>query len=278
MEIKTILGLDIGGTSIKSGIVQDKKLISTSEKKTNSKVTDSVIKTIYSIIREASKDKIDAIGIGIPGFINEKTGIIEHINNIPAFCGINLVEIIQKEFNMKVRINNDANCFALGEYHFGAYQKLNNVIGLTLGTGLGGGIIIDKKLYSGLYGGAGEFGCIPYQGQIFEYFCSNNFFKVFYNYDGKTMFNKASDGNRMALNCFYNFGLHLGNLMNQILLSFAPEAIIIGGKIANAFELFMPGIKHNLKNYPVDFIQNKVKISKAIVREPGIVGAASLWL
>ncbi len=277
MQAEIILGLDIGGTSIKYGIIQRQKIIEISERKTDAQDTESIIQTIYSIIHRAIENKIDAIGIGIPGFINEKTGIIEHANNIPAIKGINLVEQIKKEFNINVRINNDANCFALGEYHFGDYKNLSNVIGLTLGTGLGGGIIINNKLYSGLYGGAGEFGCIPYQGQIFEYFCSNNFFKAFYNQNGAEMYKSAIEGSTTAINGFYNFGLHLGNLINHILLAFAPEAIIIGGKISKAFDLFIPGVLENIKNYPVDFIRSKVKISKAVVDEPGILGAASLW-
>lgn len=278
MKHPSILGIDIGGTSIKSGIVRDGKLLHINETKTSPENTGSMLESIFTVIDNALKFKINGIGIGIPGFMNEKTGVIEMINNIPALRGFNLSEKIKGKFNIRVKINNDANCFALGEYHFGNYNTMDNVIGITLGTGVGGGIIMNKKLYSGLCGGAGEFGCIPYQGEIFEYFCSNNFFKIFYNQNAHDLYNKARLGNEIALSGFYNFGLHLGNLINHILYFLAPEAIIIGGKISKAFNFFYPGVVSSLNNYPVDFIRKELKISQAIVEEPGIVGAASLWL
>jgi glucokinase len=277
METKTILGIDIGGTSIKYGIVQGRTLVEVKENKTNAFEVDSILESIYSIIHEALKSKIDAVGIGIPGFINGKTGIIELINNIPSLRGINLTEKIHKEFGLKAKINNDANCFTLGEYHFGSYKNLSNVIGITLGTGLGGGIIIHKKLYSGLHGGAGEFGCIPYLEKNFEYYCSSNFFKVFFDQSSYELYSKALNGDDIAKEGFYIFGMHLGALLNHLMFSFAPEAIIIGGKIAKAFDLFLPGVLTYTENYPVEFIKKEIQISMAEIEESGLVGAASLW-
>lgn len=279
MSSKVIMGIDFGGTTIKSGLLHKGKLVVISETETNSQQgSKAIIESLITSIKKIWIEDVSAIGIGIPGFINTNTNVIELSNNIPSLKGINLCEIIKNEFKVDVRINNDANCFTLGEYHFGYHKKFNNVIGLTLGTGLGGGIIIDKKIYSGLYSSAGEFGCIPYLDKNVEFYCSNNFFKVFYNKNGNELFSEATKGNQDAISAFHKFGLHLGNLINLLIFSFAPEAFIIGGKISNAFSYIYPGIIEKLNSFPVDLLRNKIVISNATVQDPGILGAASLWL
>ena len=97
-------------------------------------------------------------------------------------------EILEACFSVPVYVDNDANCFALGERIFGEGKTVDNFVGLTLGTGLGGGIIQNGKLLADANCGSGEFGMIPYQGQILEYFCSGSYFMNVWGVDGKEMY------------------------------------------------------------------------------------------
>ncbi len=159
---KYAIGVDLGGTSIKFGLVNNEGKI----KKKFSLDThaeegpDAVINQIKKGIDELlkSKQKIVGIGIGTPGSVIQKKGTVENPPNFKGWESIPLGSIIKNEFNKKVFVENDANAAAIGEMIFGAGRKYENFIMVTLGTGVGGGIIIDGKIYRGESGAAGEIG------------------------------------------------------------------------------------------------------------------------
>jgi glucokinase len=111
--------------------------------------------------------------------VDEKEKMVYDVVNIPAWNKISLEAILNKHFKVPVFVNNDANCFALGEFLFGKGRDCGSMAGLTIGTGLGCGLIIDQKLFNGRNGGAGEFGMIPYLAHNFEYYASGQYFQMF---------------------------------------------------------------------------------------------------
>jgi glucokinase len=161
--VKYTIGVDLGGTSVKIGIVSDKGKISRklSLETHSSEGPDAVVEQIKKGITEIlkkSKKKIYGIGIGSPGVVTSKKGIVQNPPNFPGWEKVSLGKLIEKEFNKQVFVENDANAAAIGELIFGVGKKYDSFIMVTLGTGVGGGIIIKNKIYRGEFGAAGEIG------------------------------------------------------------------------------------------------------------------------
>jgi len=145
--MRNSIGIDLGGTNIKTALVTSNgRIIKKYEAKTEAiKGTKTVINNIISSIKKVKSGKIGGIGIGSPGPLNYRTGTVLNPVNLP-FRNIPLRKIIQNKFKINTFLDNDANCFTLAEATFGAGKKYENIVGVTLGTGLGGGIVINKKI------------------------------------------------------------------------------------------------------------------------------------
>ena len=162
---KYAIGVDLGGTNIKIGIVTDKgKIIKQTSIKTEAeggpkKVISNIQKGIEEILVK-NKIKIQGIGIGCPGVVSTKKGIVENAPNLPGWKNIKLGSILKNKFGYKVHLENDANAAAIGELIFGAGKKFKSFVMVTLGTGVGGGIVFNKKIFRGEFGAAGEIGHI----------------------------------------------------------------------------------------------------------------------
>jgi glucokinase len=162
---KYAVGVDLGGTNIKIGIVSDKgKLVKSISIKTEAdcgpkNVIANIIKGVETILAK-NKLKIQGIGIGCPGVVSIKKGIVENAPNLPGWKNVKLGPIIKEKFGYKVHLENDANAAAIGELMFGAGKKFDSFVMVTLGTGVGGGIVFNKKIFRGEFGAAGEIGHI----------------------------------------------------------------------------------------------------------------------
>ena len=162
---KYAVGVDLGGTNIKIGVVSEKgNLVKHISIKTDAdagpkKVIANIIKGV-ELILEKNKYKIQGIGIGCPGVVSIKKGIVENAPNLPGWKNVKLGPIIKEKFGYKVHLENDANGAAIGELIFGAGKKIDSFIMVTLGTGVGGGIVFNKKIFRGEFGAAGEIGHI----------------------------------------------------------------------------------------------------------------------
>ncbi len=152
--------VDIGGTSVKSGLWEDDRLTDIRETDTNaSRGGEYVMQTVLSILRE-QKD-VQAIGISTAGQVNSADGSIVYANeNLPGYTGMKIRERLEKEFHVPVAVQNDVNSAAVGEGYYGAGKGHENFLCLTYGTGVGGAIVTDGKIYSGAGYSAGEFGAI----------------------------------------------------------------------------------------------------------------------
>ncbi len=162
---KYAVGVDLGGTNIKVGIVsRGGKIVKKTSLSTNAdggprEVVSQIRKGINEVLYK-NKLNIHGIGIGAPGTVSTKKGTVENPPNLPGWEKVNLGKIIEKEFQIKVKVENDANAAAIGEMIFGAGVKYDSFVMVTLGTGAGGGIIFNKKLFRGEFGAAGEIGHI----------------------------------------------------------------------------------------------------------------------
>lgn len=272
-----IIGIDLGATNIHIGIVQDSKV--TEEIKIPTLATASreeIIANLISGIEKLRSKDFDGIGIGVPGLVDEEKGIIFDVFNIPAWKEVHLKQHLEAHFKIPVRITNDANVFAMGEKFFGKGGPFKNMVGVTLGSGLGTGIIIDDKLYSGAYSSAGEMGLIPYNGKILEDYCSGKFFQREYGMKGEEVYALAKEGDDSALAIFREFGKHLGNAINIILIVLSPEAIFLGGSISKSFEFYENSLKETLNTFPFKKVLEQLVLEPSQTSNISILGAAAL--
>ncbi|MFA9388859.1 MAG: ROK family protein [Prolixibacteraceae bacterium] len=278
MKKTIIVGVDIGGTSIGAACVIDKKIEKIHSKPTGaSRSADEILETLYEVIENVLLPGTLAIGVGVPGLLNAAKGEILNISNIPAWKNLLLKQKLEERFKIPVHINNDANCFALGEKHFGKGQKYKNIVAITLGTGVGGGIIINDKIHTGLFGGAGELGCWPYKNENFEAYCGSGFFIKKNKITGQELFEKAISGDQQAQKVFDEFGMHLGKMIKNIFYILAPDAVLIGGSISKSFSLFEAGIRNELSDFPFEGMIKNIAIEQSELNDIALLGAAGLY-
>ncbi|MEN8228796.1 MAG: ROK family protein [Bacteroidota bacterium] len=273
------IGVDIGGTSIVAARISDKELIEKNEVPTGStRPFEEIMESLFSAIKPLLTDEVVGIGIGMPGFMDTESGEILAINNIPALQGHSIKKSVEERFNLPAFQNNDANCFALGEAYFGAGKAFNNMVGVTMGTGLGSGIIINRKIYSGIAGGAGEIGCVPMQSGIGDDYCSNALFVNSYSKNGIDLFNEAKAGNQESVKAFDHLARNLGELLRLSMYILAPEAFVIGGAIAKSWEYLEKPLQEEIDKFPFELVRNKVKLLPAQLDNAGLYGAAALCI
>jgi len=276
---KEVLGIDIGGTKIKLGRVKDGNVHQTHQIKVDQKDSEAIsLKKLFQAIEVLMTDSVEAVGIGVPAVVDPESGIVYDVQNIPSWKKVPLKELVQHEFKVPVQINNDANCFALGEKYFGKAKDHANCVALSLGTGLGMGILIDNRLYNGVLCGAGEVGMLPYQGRIMEHFAGSFFFDEKYGESAKILYQKALKQDATALMAFNEYGRHLGEAVKAILYMYAPEAIILGGSISNAYAFFEQSLKGALDSFAYQKQLEHFKIKTSDLVDSPILGAAALCL
>jgi glucokinase len=276
---KLYIGVDIGGTSIVAARFSASELIESAEVPTGSdRPATEIMESLFEAIEKVLTDEVVGIGIGMPGFMNADTGEILQINNIKSFNGFFIKPAVEKRFSLPTFQSNDANCFALGETYYGAGKKYKNLVGITLGTGLGGGIILDRKIHTGLMGGAGELGCVPFHGGMVEDICSAALFKNKYQTTGKVLYKKAKEGDQDSLAIFEELAQNIGELIRGVMYILAPEAFVIGGSVANSWDLLEKPLRKDLDKFLVPMISNKTDLVKAELDNAGLYGAAALCI
>jgi glucokinase len=279
MNSKKYIGVDIGGTSIVAARISEDELIEKNEVPTGAKrPADQILESLFAAIAPMLTDEVVGIGIGMPGFMNTETGEILAINNIPSFRGVSVKQAVEKKFGLPAFQNNDANCFALGEAYFGAGKEFKSMVGITMGTGLGSGVIIDRKIHSGLAGGAGEVGCVPIHDGIGDDYCSNALFVNHYHKDGIDLYKEAKAGNKESKEAFNHLARNLGEIIRLLMYILAPEAFIIGGSVAKSWDLIEEPLKKEIEKFRVELVSKQVKLLPAQLDNTGLYGAAALCI
>lgn len=273
-----IIGVDIGGTKISAGLISENAIVKRFTVDTESNKSQAeIVQNVFSAIDKIWQPDVKGIGVGVPGLVDQEKGIVYHLQNIPSWQEVKLKEYIEQKYSVPSFISNDASCFALGEKYFGVGRKYNNFVGITLGTGIGAGIIIDNKLYSGCYSGAGEFGSISYKDSNFEKYCSSQFFEKCYDTSGYKAFQKAINGDYEALEIWHSFGENLGNFIHVIMFALAPDAVIIGGSISSGFELFSQSMNESINRFPFAKVKSNFTVECSQNPDIAIMGAGALY-
>lgn len=307
------IGVDLGGTSIKLGIVtQSGKIIKklslrTEAEKGPKKVIGNIIAGI-SKLTEKSKYKISGIGIGCPGVVTPGKGIVENPPNFPGWEKVNIKKIISQEFKKPVFVDNDANAAAIGELIFGSGKKFKSFIMITLGTGVGGGIVINRKIYHGDFGAAGEighisidfngpkcncgsYGCIEaYAGNLYlrervrtelRKHPESKIWKLINNDLSKVSPRNvqlaAETGDAFAKSVIDELGVHLGSAFASLCNVLDISVFIIGGGIAGFGNPLFESIKRTISKRVMAPIRPRVKVLPARLKnDAGIKGASAL--
>lgn len=270
--------LDLGGTNIRAAIVENGEC----RRKTSvpcraNEKEKAVVQQIIDVITSLISAEVDGIAIGVPSVVDSIEGIVYNAANIPSWRKVPLKAILEKQFNLPVKVNNDCNCFALGEYRYGAGKGLRDMVGITLGTGVGSGLILDGRLYAGVLCGAGEVGSLPYLDSDFEHYCSSIWLRDVYGTTGAELARRALAGEAKAKAIWHKFGENLGELTKAILFAYAPEAIVIGGGIAAAMPLFRAGWESTVMTFPYARIAQGCKMIQAKLPDANLLGAALLF-
>jgi glucokinase len=278
MLTQKIIGIDLGATNIRAGVVNGDFLEKVLAIKTKNQGTEQeVIEDLFGLIDALFIKDITAIGIGVPSVVDTQKGIVYDVQYIPSWKKVALKEILEKKYGIPVWVNNDANCFVLGEYYFGKAKGVKNLVGLTIGTGLGTGIIINHQLYEGENGGAGELGMVDYLDHYYEYYASGSFFKNVYGLNGEEVFAKAQQGDAESLSLYQELGKHLGNALKLVMYSYDPSYIVIGGSVKNAFPFFETTMRERLQSFVYGQSVKNLQIVISDVESSAILGAAGLY-
>ncbi|MBS1748229.1 MAG: ROK family protein [Bacteroidetes bacterium] len=273
-----VIGIDLGATNIRGAIVQDENLSEIFTQRIQSKGSEEdVLNDIFTVTDRLMRLDVQAIGIGVPSVVDVEEGIVYDVQYIPSWKEVHLKKYLEDRYHIPVFINNDANCFALGEYYFGKGKGRNSMIGLTVGTGVGAGIIINKKLYAGRNCGAGEFGTVDYLDKIYEYYCSGSFFENVYGLKGEFVFEKAQQGDAQMLKLYEELGTHLGNCIKMILYTFDPELIVLGGSVRLAFDFFAAAMWKQIRTCVYTKFADRLAVEVSSLKNSGILGAAALY-
>jgi glucokinase len=275
---KRIIGIDLGATNIRGGLVIGTQLTQINTKRISSSGSaEEVLSDVFAIVDSLRDEKLSAIGIGVPSVVDVEQGIVYDVQYIPSWKEVHLKKIMEERYQIPVLVNNDANCFAIGEYYFGKGTGCENMIGLTIGTGLGAGIIINHRLFTGPNCGAGEFGMVDYLDHCFEYYASGQFFQNVYNTDGQEVFENAKAGNVQALQLYKEMGKHLGNAIKLIMYTYDASFIVLGGSVRFAYPYFRETMWQRIQTFAYTKSIENLRIELSELENSGILGAAGLY-
>jgi len=273
------VGVDLGGTNVRAGLVQNGKIVSLHKRPISSHAGQKIIlEEIFETIQTVFQPSVSGIGICTPSLV--KDGIVYSVANIPSWRRVPLQKILHARFGVPAFVNNDAKCFALGEFHygFGRGRGHQNLVGLIVGTGLGSGVIIGGKLYSGTNGGAGEIGHAPYKGEDYEYYCSGRYFQREFGLDAAEIQKRAQEGDFKAAEMLATFGDPFGDVIMAVLYAYDPEIIVLGGGVSTAYPFFENRMRERLRSFK---FQNALKCLKIVqTKKPhiAVLAAAALCL
>ncbi len=314
---KFAIGIDFGGTYVKLALVDRKGRLrhranlATSDYKTKEALLDAVVFEISGILiksRLGLKDLL-GVGIGVPGVVEFEKGLIYNLTNVPGWKNVPLKKILESKLKIPVLVDNDVNLMALGECRFGAGKDARDLICITLGTGVGAGLIIDGRLYRGASSAAGEVGHMPLKEKGFKCGCGSN--GCLERYVGnrsvveeikklirsgrptliKDLVKKdlslitpeivskaAQKGDRLAIDLWRTIGTRIGITLSGVVNLLNPEKVIIGGGMANAGEVLFKSIRQTVDERALPIASAAVKIVKAkLGKDAGIIGAAALF-
>lgn len=306
---KYAIGIDLGGTYIKYALVSQKGKVLFSRKRASGAdvsatvVIGELVKAIHEVQEFATAQQytVAGVGIGTPGIIDETNRIVlGGAENIKGWENLNLADILEEKIGGPVLLSNDANAMGLGETLYGAGKGFTNVVFLTVGTGIGGAVIIDGKLFNGYANRGTELGHVPLiangepcacgsVGCLEQYASTSALVKHFIQrsndskieheqeVDGKYIVRLYKEGNALAIDCLEKHFDYLGRGIAGFINIFSPQLIVIGGGLSEAGEFYIEGIGEKARRYAIPSCAENTRIvSAGLGNEAGSIGAASL--
>ncbi|MEI8175576.1 MAG: ROK family protein [Candidatus Omnitrophota bacterium] len=308
--------IDLGGTNIKAALIRDERHIilrknyETARYGTRGLLIDGLAGIILGIIREAkiSKQDVNGVGIGAPGVIDSRRGIIHDLVNIEGFKDVPLKKLIEKKTGLPVFLDNDVNVMTLGELYHGAGRAAKDMLCITLGTGVGGGIVIDGKLYRGSSLSAGEIGHMPLNEEGHPCNCGGSAClersignkhiialalrkihakkrSLILRLAGgdprkitpQVIHAAAQAGDKDAIAVWEETGRHLGVTLAGVVNLLNPGIIVIGGGVSQAGRFLFDPLRETIRKRAMRMPANHVKIVRAkLGQDAGLIGAAVL--
>jgi len=279
MDPRILIGVDLGGTNMRAGRVEGSLIVDHVSRPTSAQAeADVVVQELAATIAKVFTRETAGIGVGVPSVVDVARGIVYDVENIPSWREVHLKEALEARFQVPVQVNNDANCFALGEFHFGRGRGARSLLGMVLGTGLGAGLVLDGRLYSGVNCGAGELGAIPYRDHTIEYYASGQRFQREHLENGAIIHARALRGEPAALEAFRAFGADFGKAVALALYAYDPEIIVLGGSVAKAWPFFEAAVREELKSFAYQQSLKKLRIEVSEEPQIAVLGAAALCL
>lgn len=277
MKERSFVGVDLGATNVRVGRVRGNDI----EQLEGEEIVDSndpsdLIDQIEGLIQKVDSPDVIGIGIGVPSVVDVEEGIVYDVQNIPSWDKVPVKHIFEEKFDKPVYVNNDSNCFVLGEKFFGKGRGCESVVGLTLGSGFGSGLILNDQLYFGDHCGAGEVGMLPYKDSIFEHYCSGMFFERAFGLSGKQVYEDANKGQERAKKMYEAFGTHLGNGIKAVMYAYDPQLIILGGTIRRAYPYFKESMFGAMQDFAYSNSLASIRIEVSELDEVAVLGAAAL--
>lgn len=274
---KRLIGIDLGGTNVRAAHINSEGIEKMDMEAVISKGSvQDVLDQIFGLIDRLGVRKVEGIGLGVPGPVDEDKGIVYELINIPAWKKVDVKSLFEERYKIPVKVQNDANCFAVAEKFYGKGKECQSFIGLIVGTGMAGGIFINDQLYTGPNGMAGEFGMMKYLDKFYEYYSCGQFFSNVYGITGKEASNLALKGDPKALEMWREFGKHLGTAIEAILYAYDPEKIVLGGSVSKSFSLYEDYLWAVLEDFAFKNSLKNFKIEASDLDNPGLLGAAAL--
>jgi glucokinase len=287
------IGVDLGGTKILAGVVtRSGELLRRHERPTPKDSQESVIRELQAAVAELMDDEVAAIGVGVPAPIDQPRGVIVESVNV-LLADVPLRDVMRERFGLPVGLDNDANAAVIGEWRAGAGRGVDNIIMLTLGTGLGGGVITQGKPFRGAIGGGGELGhvVIVHEGRPCQGGCRGRGHLEAYvtglaatiaaqeafgpAADAHRLVRLADEGDETARAILADIGGHLGSGMGSFANIFEPELIIIGGGFGVAsWEYVIPRAEEVMRREALRPMRDVVRVVRAeLGTAAGSIGA-----
>lgn len=308
------VGIDFGGTFVKLALVDDRGDIrgrsnfATTHLNGVTEWLDEVERHVNALLLEMPEGlEWTGVGVGVPGFVDYAHGFVHGLTNVPGWADVPLSELLQRRFGKPAKVDNDVNAMAVGECMFGAGRAYRNAVFVTLGTGVGGGILINDNLYRGAYSMAGEIGHISIdrngiqspmgRGGVEQYIGNRQIVAyALKQIDGgvassilelakgdrsqvspKIIAEAAAQGDELAIQVFDYVADCLATMLASVTYLLQPQAFIIGGGVANAGAVLFEPLRNHVRERLHPQFADRLEIRNATLgNDAGVIGSATL--
>ncbi|RLL53704.1 ROK family protein [Mariprofundus sp. EBB-1] len=304
-----ILAADIGGTNLRlaitdqTGKILDESRVqaelslhnAASKRAAEAHIITTISHGIHTFLKQSSY-RANSIGIGFPGFFHGQTGVLASSPNLPLLHDFRLAELLSNSIDKPVAVQNDALCAAIGEHRFGAGQGQNNLLHITLGTGVGGGLILNHKPYGGEHGMAMEFGhlCVERAvgnsrpcgcgntGCLESYASASAVIQIYQEKTGlrcsaKDIYHKARSGDDVAQRILTQAGTYLGMAIAETIKLLDISTITVSGGLSGAWPIIHPALIESLDANLIPPLKGKTTVLQSTLADnAGLLGAAAI--